>query len=128
MALKIFKSHYPNLADKVKSHKKVVCGRELEVKLDDGRAYIFDEQDETLRQLPSDSRQMTKDEFKIEFGYRLRKILAQKGLTQTELGDRIDAVQSDISEYVRGTRIPNFYTVDRIAKALDISVDELRYI
>lgn len=129
MAIKeLFESCYPNLYDKIKSRKKVIGGRELEVKLDDGSAYIFDGHDATLRQLPSNSRLMTRKEFQIEFGYRLRKLLALKGLTQAELGERINVVPSDISDYVRGARVPNFYTVDKIAKALDISTDELRYI
>mgnify|MGYP003307109874 CR=1 FL=1 len=128
MALTKFKNHFPNLANKVKSSKKVICGRELEVQLTDGRGYIFDTRDETLHRLPDHKDQMTRLEFQTEFGYRLRKVLIHKGLTQKELGDRADIAQSDVSEYVRGTRVPSFYVVDRIARALDISADELRYI
>lgn len=128
MIKKMFETLYPNLADKVKSSKKVIKGRELEVKLTDGRAFIFDSQEATLRKLPSNSKYITKEECQIEFGYRLSKIMEIKGVTQSELSDKADVRQSDISYYIRGLRTPTFYVVDRIAKALNVSVDEFRYI
>lgn len=126
--LQLFKSFYPNLADKIKSCKKVLGDREIEVALTDGRAYIFDAYNETLRQLPSNSKYITKKECEIEFGYRLRKLMSIKGITQTELSHRADVRQGDLSAYMNGKRAPTFYVVDRIAKALDVSIDEFRYI
>lgn len=128
MLMQKIKLVYPNLASMIKTSKEVLGGRELEFKLTDDRAYIFDSHQETLRRLPVNSKRMTKDEFKIEFGYRLRKMLEVKGVSQRELSRRSGIIQSDISTYINGKKIPSFHNVDRIAKALDISVDELRYI
>ena len=50
-----------------------------------------------------------------------------KGITQSELSNCTDIPQYLISDYIRGKRTPSFYNVDKIAKALDCSVDELRY-
>lgn len=128
MFRKLFESNYPNLADKIKSSKNVICEREMEVKLIDGRAYIFDGYHQTLRQLPTNSKYLTKEEFKIEFAYRLRKVMTVKKISQVELSHLTDIQLTDINRYVQGKAIPTFYTVDKIAKALDVSVDEFRYI
>lgn len=128
MFRKLFESNYPNLADKIKSSKNVICEREMEVKLIDGRAYIFDGYHQTLRQLPKNSKYLTKDEFRIEFAYRLRKVMAVKKVSQVELSHATDIQITDINRYVNGKAVPTFYNVDKIAKALDVSVDEFRYI
>lgn len=127
MGLESFKSYYPNLASKIKKHRQVL-GHEVEIWLDDGRAFIFDKYESTLRSIPTYSKYITEDEFKIEFSYRLRKILKMKGISQKELADLTGINYSLISLYMVGKHTPNFYTVDRIAKALNISTDDLRYI
>jgi ribosome-binding protein aMBF1 (putative translation factor) len=126
MALEAFKSYFPNLASKVKKHKEVLY-HEVEVWLDDGRAFIFDEHESTLRSIPAHSKYLTEDECRKEFGYRLRKILQAKGVSQHELSELTGISRNMITYYILGKHTPSFYAADLIAKTLNISLDELRY-
>ena len=127
MGIKAFKLNYPKLASKVKKYREVL-GHEVEVWLDDNRAFIFDDRESTLRSIPTSSKHITEKEFRIEFGYRLNKILKAKGMSQRELSELTGIGQCMISNYANGKHTPSFYVADRIANVLDVSVDDLRYI
>lgn len=63
-------------------------------------------------------------------GFRvMRKVMEkrlQKGWTQTELADRSGVSQSTISQIESGKReYPNVFNIRKIAKALEISIEEL---
>ena len=50
------------------------------------------------------------------------------GLSQKELGELIGMSQQQLSQYESGTRRPKLETVSKMAKALNMSDDELRNI
>lgn len=100
---------------------------ELIVTLSDGQRISYDDYSKTFRRIPSNYN-LSEEDCKIEFGNRLRKIMALKGINQIELAERTGITQPALSNYMYGKTNPNFYAVDRIAKALDCSVDEFRYI
>lgn len=100
---------------------------ELIVQVTNGAIYSYDDFSKTIRRLPNHRNELTEDEFRREFGIRLRKILDRKGISQTKLSFATGISQIGISKYVNGTRTPSFYTVDRIAKALGCSTEEFRY-
>lgn len=97
------------------------------MKLDTGESFLYDDIDKTIRKLPLDSKEMTEDEVRREFVFRLRKIMLVKGVTQTELSEMTGITQPALSNYLMGKTTPGFYAVDKIAKALNCSVDALRY-
>lgn len=101
---------------------------EIVVELKDGSLILYDDQDKTIRNLPKDVNHMSESQCKKEFGIRLRKLMRIKHITQSELAELTGIPQQMISDYVNGKRSPSFYKVDLIAKALDCSTDELRYI
>lgn len=100
----------------------------LFVRLDNGDAYIYEDVDHYIRRLPSNSDEMTEDEFKKEFSRRLKHIMYMKGVTQEVLAERAGLSQPTISQYLSGKRLPNFCVIDKIARALKCPVDDLRYI
>ena len=55
----------------------------------------------------------------------IKNIRETRGLTQVELAIRANATQQAISNYETGYRLPNIHTLKRIAKALNVTVDEL---
>lgn len=56
----------------------------------------------------------------------LRELRRQRGLTQAELAQRADVHQTTISDIeIGGVKNPTLDVARRIAKALDVSVDEL---
>ena len=101
---------------------------DLIVTLDDGMVLLYDDSENTIRTLPSDSNNMEEDDFRAEFASRLRKRMYRTGISQLELSERTGIPVPMISNYMTGKNTPSFYKVDKIAKALGCSVDVLRYI
>jgi len=60
-----------------------------------------------------------------EFGKRLRALRDERGLTQRELAERLDAEVPQISRYETGAYLPNAETLVTIAKALHVDLDRL---
>ena len=56
---------------------------------------------------------------------RIKYYRDQKGLTQKELGEKVGIKHNTISSYENGTNKPNQDTLFAIAKALDVSIDDL---
>lgn len=123
-----FKRYFPRIADEVVEYEDSTDSSEILVKTNSGESYIFDTFDKSLYRLPNDSKTLTEDECRREFGRRLRKIMVRKGLTQCELSNMTGIPQPMLSKYLVGKSAPGFYNVDKIAKALNCSVDEFRYI
>lgn len=59
------------------------------------------------------------------FGERLVRIRKSRGLTQVELAEQMDLIQSLISDYENDKLRPHGEMVARFALALEISADEL---
>lgn len=121
-----FKKQFPCFADHAVEYRKK-GPFELVVKLDDGHVISYYDTEQGIRRLPSDDSRLTEEECREEFGIRLYRIMCDKGVTQPELSDMTGITQSNISNYINGRKTPSFYTVDKIARALDCSIEELRY-
>lgn len=63
-------------------------------------------------------------EKEIDFSGNLCRIRKEKGVSQIELAKLAGMTQRDISMLENG-RVPNIYTLKRIATALDCPVDDL---
>lgn len=100
---------------------------ELTIVLQNGDRVLYDDVDKTIRSLPRDSDHLSELECRTEFAKRLRKVMYKKGITQIELSEMTGITQQTISLYMSGKRLPGFYNVDKIAKALGCSIEELRY-
>ena len=59
------------------------------------------------------------------FGEVLKYVLADKGMQQKQLAEKIGVSSVTISRYVNGTRVPNAYMVMRIAEGLEVTTDKL---
>lgn len=59
------------------------------------------------------------------FPERLRRLRKQKGLSQSQLGQRVDVHYTHIGRYERGVSRPAADTLKRLADALDVSGDFL---
>lgn len=62
---------------------------------------------------------------KNNFNKNLKLIMFEKGLSQAELGKKMGIGQSRISKWITGYETPTIKNLEKIAKALDISVSEL---
>ena len=59
------------------------------------------------------------------FGARLKSILESEGITQSELSEMAETTGATISRYVNDNRVPTANQLNKIAKALGVSVDYL---
>lgn len=57
---------------------------------------------------------------------KIKNSRLQAGLTQKELAKRLGTSQQNIAQYESGKRIPKIETLQKIANALNVSVNELR--
>lgn len=96
------------------------------ITMGDGTKLIYDDIAQTIRRLPENSNEMSDHQISHEFGVRLRKIMTRRNINQSELANRIGVTQGMVSRYINGYSAPSFRTVDRMAKALGCSVEELR--
>jgi transcriptional regulator with XRE-family HTH domain len=60
-----------------------------------------------------------------EFGKRLRTLREQRGLTQRQLAERIEAQVPQISRYEAGGIMPNAETLVALSDVLRVGLDEL---
>lgn len=63
-------------------------------------------------------------ELRKKFGLRLRYLRREKDLTQEQLAEAIDVSSEFLSNIERGINAPSFKTLEKLAKALHVSVKE----
>ena len=61
----------------------------------------------------------------MTLGSRIKELRKLKGLTQTQLGNKINVTKVSISCYENGTRLPNLETFIDLVNALDTTPDYL---
>lgn len=117
----------PSLRNAIVEYKKL-NDFELLIKLNDGVILLYDDYRGTFRYIPNEYEYgMTEDECRHEFGIRLRGLLERKGMTQRELAYRLNMGDSQLSQYISGKKTPSFYTVYKIVRELECSMDELMF-
>lgn len=121
------KMYFPHIARRAVEWKEDGFG-DLFIRIDDGSCWLYNDFENTLGKLPSDSNRLTEQECRKEFGRRLRRLMWRNGISQAELSDKTGISVPVLSNYITGKNTPSFYKVDKIAKAIGCSVDELRYI
>lgn len=123
---KNFELYFPTDAENVvECHINGTC---LTAILNNNSKIIYDDFTNTCRRLPSDPNNMTEKQIMDEFRYRLRYIMNNKGINVTDLSERTGIPQPMISNYLMGHNKPSIVKVDMIARALECSVDDLRYL
>lgn len=126
-AIEDFKLYNPYYAKQAVEYK--IDGRYcLAIKLEDGSSILYDIFERSIRNLPNDRYSMTDDEYKHEFGARLRRIMFYKGIGQAELSEHTGIAQPLISKYINGKTMPSLKVLDRLAMVLDCSIEEFLYL
>lgn len=64
-------------------------------------------------------------EIKKKFGLAMARARRERGITQEQLADLAGIARSYCSDVERGVRNPTITIVERIAKALDVSMGDL---
>ncbi len=90
--------------------------------------YFYNLTNNVLIPIPKDDKNLDKESFRRIFGVLLRRALEHSGLTQEELSAKTGIPQPNISDYLYGKHFPSFYQIDKMAKAMNCSVEDLRYV
>lgn len=62
----------------------------------------------------------------MNIGEQIRNYRKKAGISQKELGERLEVSQQHIAQYENGKRIPKVETLEKIARALQVDVWELQ--
>ncbi len=68
---------------------------------------------------------MTTDNPSERFGKNIRRIREKKDMTQGDICRACDLDRAYVSNLEAGKKNPTLATIERIAKALDVSIDKL---
>lgn len=90
--------------------------------------YFYNITNNVLIPIPKSDQDLDKESFARIFGVLLRRALEHSGLTQEELSEKTGIPQARISDYLYGKHFPSFYQIDKMAKAMNCSVEDLRYV
>lgn len=60
-----------------------------------------------------------------DFGRKVRKIMKQRGITQSWLAEKAETTEATLSRYLNGSRKPQADIAAAIAETLEISLDYL---
>lgn len=121
-----FSAYFPSLANKTERYYQDGPNT-LIAQLNDGTAVWYDNNHRSISSIPRDSNALDKEGFAFQFRRRLSKMLEDRFMTQKDLAEKIGMNVSQLNKYTSGKNIPSLYIADRIAKALNCSLDELRY-
>ena len=62
--------------------------------------------------------------FSIKVGLKIRQLREERNITQLQLADKCDMEKNNIGRIENGKRSIKLFTLQRICKALDISMSE----
>lgn len=60
-----------------------------------------------------------------EFGYRLKRLIHIKGITQGDFAKELGVTESTLSGYITGAHVPNALKIRHMARILDCDVNIL---
>lgn len=116
-----FKLYFPSFEKGCISWKQTDLF-ELEIHNKDGSIDIYDDMSHSLGPKIDTS---TDAGWKKEFARRLRKKIAMRGISQTNISELTGISQPLLSLYTQGKSLPSAQKVSSLAKALNCSVNDL---
>lgn len=98
---------------------------DLLITFKDGRKIIYDRFTNYHKNVYYENiHELTEEQEKKEFAYRLRSLMGRKFISQEDLANLVGTSQTMISHYMTGRSIPNLIMGRKIAKALGCSIDD----
>lgn len=119
--------YFPDLLGKI-MHAREYVQLMLLLETNSKYDYFYNLSNNVLIPIPKSDQDLDKESFRRIFGVLLRRALERSGLTQEELSEKTGIPQPNISDYLYGKHFPSFYQIDKMAKAMNCSVEDLRYV
>ena len=121
----VLEESYPFLCREAESIKEL-NSEELIIKTRDGNFYIFNDDENTILRVPS-REEPEEYIFRRQFGRGVRRMMLNRGLTQSDLSDRTGLSQPQLSRYINGKTLPSAFVLEKLAKALKCNVDDFYF-
>lgn len=122
-----FKRDYTVIAEDVVDY--YLDGRfYLALEFGDGSVRLWSEFDRKFLPLPKNLDSMSDEQYRVDIGRRIYEVMYRKNVTQEKLSEMTGIAQQQLSRYISGRTMPNFRALDKITRALRMSLEELRNI
>lgn len=124
---RLFKELFPSYSDEI-CDVRGIGDMEVIFYMYDGSKVIFDELDDSAMFIEKDKYnkdELTDEEWLQEFSRKLKRKLKIRNITRHELADKMGLSYNSICRYSRGEHIPNVLVINKMAKILDCTVEEL---
>ena len=93
---------------------------------EDGSRIIYNDLDKTICYIPNrDIDKMDPCDWKKEFSRKVHRLMANRRITQRDLSELTGIPETTISNYMKGKSMPSAQNVRLLAKAFEISIDNL---
>ena len=125
--LRIFEMLFPNYKDDIVEYYNI-GDMETIFRMSDGSKVIFDERNKTAKHIeprPNTLTELSEEEWLIEFSRKLKRKLSMANISRKELSLQTEIPTSTIYRYVRGERVPDIFSIKKIARALNRETVEL---
>lgn len=100
------------------------------VTLEDGTRIEYNSFDNTIKDVTKfyihDSEEnVDEEQWRKEFGRKLRLAITNRGISQEKVADRVGISRQMMTRYVRGSSTPSGYILSKLSEILDCDVREL---
>lgn len=119
--------NYPYLREEDIEEAIEINEYDLLIKFKNGKKIIFDTFANKEYYITYESENLTDEEMNYEFRRNLRNMMNRKRISQEELAERVGVSQGMISNYVRGSSIPDSIMLKKIARVLNCSTEDFYY-
>lgn len=117
-------SNFPSVRDEFVSKVKEVCLNHIYVEYKNGSRFIWCPLDNKFIYI-RDKGEKSREQEIYEFKYLMKFWMFNRAINMEELADMIGVNQSTISRYTNCKRLPDVFTIKKIADALRINIDDL---
>ena len=104
-----------------------VSDYEIYFKFKNGRRVIFDTVANGSIGFYPEGYELSDEEWKSSFKFRLYRFMKQRGITQEQLAEQVGTSQTMIYRYINGHCVPGLVMASKIARALKCSIEDLLY-
>ena len=125
--LKMFTMSFPNYKDDIVDYY-YIGDTETIFHISDGSKVIFDGRNKTAKHIgprPNARTELSEEEWLSEFSRKLKRKLSMSNITRKELSLKTGISIGTIYRYVRGERVPDIFSIKKIARALNRETVEL---
>lgn len=124
-----YKNWYPNLYERTVDCKP--CGRyTILATLDDGSRLEYTTLNDSIRDVSKyyavrNGDGNNEEVWRQEFGNKLRRIIAERGMSQEQVSDLTGISRQMLTRYVKGMSTPSGYNLTRLSEILDCDIRDL---